>query len=264
MKDLIKRYIVATVGLFIIAFGVALSLKSNLGTAPVSCPPAVLNLKFTTISVGTFTWMMHLVFIICQIILLGRKFKLSFLMQIPAAFVFGYLCDACIWILRDVQVTSYAMQMVFCILTVIVTAVGVKLEIAANAWMLAGEKTLVVISDVTGWKFSNIKVAFDIYLVVISALFLIFSRNDGPKKAFHMPGKALLFALLSSGCAAVAIHLQLYTLGRVPSSLLFPMENGGILIFHTFLSRFVLKEKLDKWQLLGVLAAVGGLVLTNL
>ena len=41
MKDLIKRYIVATVGLFIIAFGVALSLKSNLGTAPVSCPPAV-------------------------------------------------------------------------------------------------------------------------------------------------------------------------------------------------------------------------------
>ena len=70
MKDLIKRYIVATVGLFIIAFGVALSLKSNLGTAPVSCPPAVLNLKFTTISVGTFTWMMHLVFIICQIILL--------------------------------------------------------------------------------------------------------------------------------------------------------------------------------------------------
>ena len=171
MKDLIKRYIVATVGLFIIAFGVALSLKSNLGTAPVSCPPAVLNLKFTTISVGTFTWMMHLVFIICQIILLGRKFKLSFLMQIPAAFVFGYLCDACIWILRDVQVTSYAMQMVFCILTVIVTAVGVKLEIAANAWMLAGEKTLVVISDVTGWKFSNIKVAFDIYLVVISALF---------------------------------------------------------------------------------------------
>ena len=100
--------------------------------------------------------------------------------------------------------------------------------------------------------------------MVISALFLIFSRNDGPKKAFHMPGKALLFALLSSGCAAVAIHLQLYTLGRVPSSLLFPMENGGILIFHTFLSRFVLKEKLDKWQLLGVLAAVGGLVLTNL
>ncbi len=205
MKDLIKRYIVATVGLFIIAFGVALSLKSNLGTAPVSCPPAVLNLKFTTISVGTFTWMMHLVFIICQIILLGRKFKLSFLMQIPAAFVFGYLCDACIWILRDVQVTSYAMQMVFCILTVIVTAVGVKLEIAANAWMLAGEKTLVVISDVTGWKFSNIKVAFDIYLVVISALFaqLAFGVFSGDGVNIVIREGTLILAVFTGLCMKV-------------------------------------------------------------
>ena len=205
MKDLIKRYIVATVGLFIIAFGVALSLKSNLGTAPVSCPPAVLNLKFTTISVGTFTWMMHLVFIICQIILLGRKFKLSFLMQIPAAFVFGYLCDACIWILRDVQVTSYAMQMVFCILTVIVTAVGVKLEIAANAWMLAGEKTLVVISDVTGWKFSNIKVAFDIYLVVISALFaqLAFGVFSGDCVHIVIREGTLILAVFTGLCMKV-------------------------------------------------------------
>ena len=205
MKDLIKRYIVATVGLFIIAFGVALSLKSNLGTAPVSCPPAVLNLKFTTISVGTFTWMMHLVFIICQIILLGRKFKLSFLMQIPAAFVFGYLCDACIWILRDVQVTSYAMQMVFCILTVIVTAVGVKLEIAANAWMLAGEKTLVVISDVTGWKFSNIKVAFDIYVVVISALFaqLAFGVFSGDGVNIVIREGTLILAVFTGLCMKV-------------------------------------------------------------
>lgn len=205
MKDLIKRYIVATVGLFIIAFGVALSLKSNLGTAPVSCPPAVLNLKFTTISVGTFTWMMHLVFIICQIILLGRKFKLSFLMQIPAAFVFGCLCDACIWILRDVQVTSYAMQMVFCILTVIVTAVGVKLEIAANAWMLAGEKTLVVISDVTGWKFSNIKVAFDIYLVVISALFaqLAFGVFSGDGVNIVIREGTLILAVFTGLCMKV-------------------------------------------------------------
>ena len=205
MKDLIKRYIVATVGLFIIAFGVALSLKSNLGTAPVSCPPAVLNLKFTTISVGTFTWMMHLVFIICQIILLGRKFKLSFLMQIPAAFVFGNLCDACIWILRDVQVTSYAMQMVFCILTVIITAVGVKLEIAPNAWMLAGEKTLVVISDVTGWKFSNIKVAFDIYLVVISALFaqLAFGVFSGDGVNIVIREGTLILAVFTGLCMKV-------------------------------------------------------------
>ena len=110
-KDILKRYAIATLGLIFIAIGVALSLKSNLGTAPVSCPPAVLNLRWTGITVGTFTWMMHLVMILLQVILLGKKFELRFLMQIPAAFVFGYLCDAAIWLIAPLQIPGYGMKM---------------------------------------------------------------------------------------------------------------------------------------------------------
>ena len=201
-NSLFKRYIVATLGLVIVAFGVALSLKSNLGTAPVSCPPAVLNLKYTGISVGTFTWMMHLVLILTQVAMLGRKFKLSFLMQIPAAFVFGYLCDAGIWLLKDVQVTSYAMQMLLCILTVIVTAIGVRMEIAGNAWMLAGEKTAVVVSEVTGARFSNVKIFFDVYLVALSALFaqLAFGVFSGDGVNIVIREGTLILAIFTGLC----------------------------------------------------------------
>lgn len=204
-NGIFKRYIVATIGLIIVAFGVALSLKSNLGTAPVSCPPAVLNLKFTSISIGTFTWMMHLVFILSQIIMLGRKFKLSFLMQIPAAFVFGYLCDACIWLLKDISVTTYGMQMLFCILTVIVTAIGVRMEIVGNAWMLAGEKTAAVVSEVTMKSFSNVKIAFDVYLVVISALFaqLAFGVFSGDGSQIVIREGTLILALFTGLCMKV-------------------------------------------------------------
>ena len=66
-NKIVARWLVATLGLVLVALGVALSLKSNLGTAPVSCPPAVLNLKWGAISFGTFTWMMHIIFIILQI-----------------------------------------------------------------------------------------------------------------------------------------------------------------------------------------------------
>ena len=68
-NNIVVRYLVATLGLILVALGVALSLKSNLGTAPVSCPPAVLNLKWAAISFGTFTWMMHILFIILQMIM---------------------------------------------------------------------------------------------------------------------------------------------------------------------------------------------------
>lgn len=204
-NNIVKRYLVATAGLVIVAFGVALSLKSNLGTAPISCPPAILNLKFDSISVGTFTWMMHIILILSQVVMLGRKFKLSFLMQIPAAFVFGYLCDASIWLLKDIQVTSYFMQMLFCILTVIITAIGVRLEIAGNAWMLAGEKTAVVLSEVSRISFSNIKVGLDVYMVVISALFaqLAFGSLSGDGTNIVIREGTLILAIFTGLCMKV-------------------------------------------------------------
>ena len=50
---------------------------------------------------------------------------MNYLLQLLAAFVFGYLCDAGIWLLRNVVVESYLMKMVFCLLTVLITAVGI-------------------------------------------------------------------------------------------------------------------------------------------
>ena len=155
-KDLLQRYAVASLGLIFVAVGVALSLKSNLGTAPISCPPAVMNLRWSFLSVGTLTWMMHIVLILIQAAILRRRFKVSYLMQIPAAFVFGYLCDAAIWAFDWLQVDSYETQMFLCILTILVTAIGVRLEVIGNAWMLAGEMTTVVLSDVTQTRFSTV------------------------------------------------------------------------------------------------------------
>ena len=37
-KEILLRYGVASVGLVFVALGVALSIISNLGTAPLSCP----------------------------------------------------------------------------------------------------------------------------------------------------------------------------------------------------------------------------------
>ena len=170
-KDIAVRYAVATLGLVLVALGVALSLKSNLGTAPISCPPAMFNLRWGAVSVGTFTWMMHFVLILFQAALLGRKFKWSHLMQVPAAFVFGYLCDAWIWVLREVPVDGYAMQAAFCLATVVATAVGLRIEIIGNAWMIAGDKTIAVLAEVTGSKVSTVKVCFDIFMVVAAAVF---------------------------------------------------------------------------------------------
>lgn len=197
-KHIAARWLVGTLGLVLIAFGVALSLKSNLGTAPPSCPPAVLNLKWTAISFGTFTWMMHLLFIAAQMAMRRKVLDVHYLVQLAAAFVFGYLCDACIWVLHGVEITSYLMKIVLILAAVILTAVGIRLEVISKAWILAGDKVVDVFSEVTGIKFSNAKIGEDVILVALSAAFAWFCFGSPWGNGEHIvirEGTVLLAAL---------------------------------------------------------------------
>ena len=177
LKDIAIRYGISTLGLVIIALGVGVSIKSNLGIAPPSCPPTILNLRWTAISVGTFTWMMHLVFIGLQALILRKDFKLRYLMQIPAAFVFGYMCDAAIWLFDAIEApaTNYAVQMVLCVAGVVLAAIGIQIEVAGKGWVLAGDQMVSVLADVLRKPFGTMKVIFDIAMVAFTAAFSWFS-----------------------------------------------------------------------------------------
>ena len=201
-SNIVVRYLVATLGLVLVALGVALSLKSNLGTAPVSCPPAVLNLKWTSISFGTFTWMMHLFFIALQMAMRRKVLDIHYLLQLLAAFVFGYLCDACIWILNDVEITSYLMKIVLILMSVLLTAIGIRLEVIGKAWILAGDKVVDVFSEVTGIKFSNAKIGEAIILVALSAAFawICFGSPWGHGDQIVIREGTLILAALTGLC----------------------------------------------------------------
>ena len=201
-NNIVARWLVGTLGLVLIALGVALSLKSNLGTAPPSCPPAVLNLKWTAISFGTFTWMMHLLFIAAQMAMRRKVLDVHYLVQLAAAFVFGYLCDACIWLLHGVEISSYLMKIVLILVAVLLTAVGIRLEVIGKTWILAGDQVVDTFSAVTGIKFSNAKIGEDILLVALSAAFawICFGSPFGHGEEIVIREGTLILAALTGLC----------------------------------------------------------------
>ena len=201
-NNIVARWLVGTLGLVLIAFGVALSLKSNLGTAPPSCPPAVLNLRWGAISFGTFTWMMHLIFIAAQMAMRRKVLDVHYLVQLAAAFVFGYLCDACIWLLKDVEITSYLMKIVLILAAVLLTAVGIRLEVIGKTWILAGDQVVDTFSTVTGVKFSNAKIGEDVLLVALSAAFawVCFGSPWGNGEHIVIREGTLILAALTGLC----------------------------------------------------------------
>ena len=169
--------------------------------------PTILNLQFTAISIGTFTWMMHLLFILSQVAILRKRFKLKYLMQIPAAFVFGYLCDGAIWLFNslDAPATNYLVQILLSLAAVVVTAVGIKLEVLGRSWILAGDMTTAILSDETHKPFGTVKVIFDVALVAITALlaWIFFGLLTGNGSTVVIREGTIILAILTGLCMRV-------------------------------------------------------------
>lgn len=207
LKNILIRYGISTLGLVIVALGVGISIKSNLGIAPPSCPPAILTLRWPSISVGTFTWIMHLAFILFQVLLLRKDFKLRYLMQIPAAFVFGYLCDGAIMLFDALAspASTYWVQILLSLVAVVLTAIGIKLEVLGEGWILAGDMMTAVLSKVTRAPFSTVKVLFDLALVMVTAVFSYFSFGllSGNGSTVVIREGTLILAFLTGLCMRV-------------------------------------------------------------
>lgn len=62
VKEMIKRYVVFILGLFISSLGVSFITKANLGTSPISSIPYVLSMQFP-LTIGEFTIIFSLLLI---------------------------------------------------------------------------------------------------------------------------------------------------------------------------------------------------------
>ena len=154
---ILKRYLLLLVGLSVMAFGVAFSIKASLGTSPISSVPYVVSL-FTPLTVGTATIVMHCVFIALQILILRKNYHPIQLMQLPVAFFFGYLTDFGVWAVRGISYHAYWQQWGLCLIGIFLVAVGVSLEVKAGVVVLAGEGVVLAICRVLPVKFGYMKV----------------------------------------------------------------------------------------------------------
>ena len=165
----VLRCIVLIFGLAVMALGVAFSIKSSLGTSPISSVPYVLSL-ITPLTVGNVTIAMHCFFILLQILILRRNYQLLQLLQLPVAIIFGYLTDAFVWLIRGLDYSSYLQQWIYCVIGILFVAMGVTLEVLAGVVTLAGEGLVLALCQVLPVKFGNMKVGFDVTLVVIACV----------------------------------------------------------------------------------------------
>lgn len=169
---LVSRFIFLCLGLTIMAFGVAFSIKADLGISPISTVPYVTSV-FSGLSVGTTTIIMNFMFVLIQIAILRRQYDWFQLLQFPAAILFGTMIDVAEYLLRNISLSNYIQEWLFCIIGIVLIALGISMEVMADLITTAGEGIVLAICQVTPFKFGNVKMTFDITLVCISVVLSI-------------------------------------------------------------------------------------------
>ena len=165
----IKKYIVYLISLFIISLGASLSIKANLGTSPLICLPYVSSL-ITKFSVGEVMFVFTLIFILIQVILLRKDFEKRQYLQLVIGTIFSAFIDFSLMLVNFINPVGYSSQMLLLLISCVVVAFGVLLEIKTEIVYLPADGVIVAISNVSNIEFPKVKPFVDSSMVIIAAI----------------------------------------------------------------------------------------------
>lgn len=171
---MIKRICLFVFGLFIMAFGVAFSIKSTFGTTPISSISYSLALC-ANIDIGIATVIFNAALVFIQVIILRSEFKPRRLLQFINCFLFGYFTDLTLLIVYSMNIPdNLIINIILIFVSIFLIALGIFIYMPTDIAPLPGEGCVESVAIVTGWRFSSIKIAFDTIMVVISVIMCYF------------------------------------------------------------------------------------------
>ena len=158
-------------GIVFMSLGVALSVRSNLGTTPISTFPVAVNAWNPRVSVGMATFLMNTLFVIAQFALLRSRFPARRWLQIPAVLFFGWTIDLCLAVLGFVSPETWTMRLAVNLLAIPILAFGVWLCLISDVLLMPGDGLAAAIGEVLHIDFAWTKIGTDTGIVIAAVVF---------------------------------------------------------------------------------------------
>lgn len=173
MKQIV-RFALYFFGLFIIALGINLSILSNLGVSPVSAFIVPLS-QVVNISVGTVTSACYCVFVLIEIVVLGKRFKVKNLLQMPFSVVFGIFVDLIGSLFSSIVLPNYIARFTVMFIGVIACAIGAVIYMAMDVVPNPPEGLILAFTERFSIPFGKLKIVTDCIFVLFGiALSIVF------------------------------------------------------------------------------------------
>ncbi|WP_373285742.1 YczE/YyaS/YitT family protein [Pullulanibacillus camelliae] len=177
MQKVMKQYIILIIGLLVMGIGIAMVTQAELGTTPITSISYVLSFIFP-LTIGQFTTFLTLLFVLVQVIILGKDFPKFQYLQLLIGPVLGYFIDLGMLIFTYYHPSLYIEKLILLIIGCIMIALGVILQLVANTIFNPADGIIKVISMKYKLNFGRVKIAFDSLQVIIAALISFWAFGD--------------------------------------------------------------------------------------
>ena len=166
----LRRILNYLLGLYLITLGIAFSIKSGLGSAPVSSIPYAVNLIWL-IDLGLVTFMFHAVLVLIEWILLRSDFNKKHFLQVFVGVVFGIFTSFSVSLMGFIpHAGNILIALLMIALSILLIAVGIFAYVSANLIPLAPEGLTQAIAITANRPFPQIRVYLDVSFVLIALL----------------------------------------------------------------------------------------------
>ena len=186
-----KKYMIYFIGLLSLGLGITLNTKSGLGVASFSTLPYSLS-HLTFLSFGQANILIYLLLVFLQVII-ERKITISFLLEIPFSFVFGFVIDL-YQMLIPVLTYNLLIQIITLIIGNTCCAIGVYLMIQTNLVVTPVDGFVGTLSHILKKPYSLCKNLFDLSLISITCIVCLCCHSP-----FYGIGIGTLFSALYVG-----------------------------------------------------------------
>ena len=206
------QHFLLLLSMFFMTFGVALCVRSNLGSGVISSIPMSFSLAGEAglapgLTIGGYTNIMNVILVVAQILVLRRRFETIQLFQLIIGFIFGCFLDINMWLTSYFSTYETLLPQITAQLAgATILGCAVAAEIRCGSVTMPGEGIQVAIAKVTGKPFPTVKIIVDTTLVILAVISGFYFFGVWP---WTVVGPGTLFAMFYVGYVVKLVNPHL-------------------------------------------------------
>lgn len=168
-------------GIFLVALGVTMSKKADLGVSMIAAPTFIvyeaIKPLWTSVSVGTVEYLVQgaILLIMCAVV---QRVNWRYLLAFAVAVIYGYVMDMWMLVFKNVVLTEAYLKWIMLIAGDVMTAAGVACFFRTYMPLQVHELFVAELSDRYSLKINRVKLVFDMSFLVLSVVLALTIFRD--------------------------------------------------------------------------------------